>query len=261
MTDDEVPLAGGMGSGGAVVRVGGTVRRPWRPESDAIHAFLGHLEAAGFDGAPRYLGRDEQGRAVLTYIEGDVGVPPFPAWAAGDALLVSVAELQGRLHEASRGFVPPADAQWDRANLPPAGPGSIVCHNDLCVENVVVRDGSAVAFIDFDFAAPNDPLVDIAIAARHWVPFRDPSDLYEDWTGVDQVARFRAFCDAHGLDRERRRQVVEEGVAFLDRALVSMRTRADTGQPLYVSAWEGGYPDQNRRSRAWLAASAQNLVS
>lgn len=261
MTDDEVPLAGGMGSGGAVVRVGGTVRRPWRPESDAVHAFLRHLEAAGFDGASRYLGRDEQGRAVLTYVDGEVGVPPFPAWTAADALLVSVAELQHRLHRASLSFVPPAGARWDRANLPPVRPGAIVCHNDLCVENVVVRDGAAVAFIDFDFAAPNDPLVDIAIAARHWVPFRDPVDLFEDWAAVDQVARFVAFCDAHRLDREQRRQVVDAGVAFLDRALVSMRVRAEAGQPLYVAAWEGGYPDQNRRSRAWLAASAERLVS
>ena len=115
--------------------------------------------------------------AVLTYLEGDVAIPPFPGWAASGALLASVADLQRRLQEAARSFEPPPDAVWDRANLPPAGPGAIVCHNDLCVENVVIRDGVAVAFIDFDFAAPNDPLIDIAIAARHWVPFRDPNDL------------------------------------------------------------------------------------
>lgn len=259
--DVEVPLPGGMGSGGAVVRVGATVRRPWRPETDAVHAFLRHLEAVGFDGAPRFLGTDDQGRAVLTYVDGDVGIPPYPGWAAEEAILVSVAELQRRLHVAARSFVPPPDAAWDRANLPPAGPGAIVGHNDLCVENVVVRDGRAVAFIDFDFAAPTDPLVDIAIAARHWVPFRDPADVHDEWRGIDQVRRFRAFCDAHGLDGTARRQVVAEGVAFLDRALVSMRTRAETGLPLYVAVWEGGYPAQNRRSRAWVETKASELVS
>ena len=261
MTLDEVPLAGGFGSGGAVVRVGDTVRRPWRSESEAVHAFLAHLEAARFDGAPRYLGRDEQGRAILTFVEGDAGVPPYPAWAAGDALLLSVADLQRRLHDAAASFVPAGDAQWDRANLPPAGPGAIVCHNDLCVENVVARDGLAVAFIDFDFAAPNDPLVDIAIACRHWVPFRDPLDLPDDWADVDQVARFRAFCGVHALTAAQRGQVVDAGVAFLDRALVSMRARAESGLPLYVAAWEGGYPDQNRRSWAWLTRQAAALVS
>jgi hypothetical protein len=256
----EEVLPGGMGSGGAVVRVGDTVRRPLGPASNAIHAFLRHLEQVGFDGAPRHLGTDEQGRAVLTFIEGDVGVPPFPAWTADDDLLVSVAELQRQLHEAAQGFVPPPGAQWDRANLPPPGPDAIVCHNDLCVENVVARDGRAIAFIDFDFAAPTDPLIDIAIAARHWVPFRDPIDLDEERVEVDQVTRFGSFCDAHRLDDRQRAQVVQEGIVFLERALGSMRVRAESGQPLYIAAWEAGYPEQNRRSRAWLAANRKRLA-
>jgi hypothetical protein len=55
-----------------VVRVGDTVRRPHHPQSYAIAAYLDHLERQGFQGAPRYLGRDSSGRDVLTFIEGDV---------------------------------------------------------------------------------------------------------------------------------------------------------------------------------------------
>jgi hypothetical protein len=256
-----VPLAGGMGSGGAVVRVGDTVRRPLRPESPAVHTFLHHLERVGFDGAPRHLGTDDQGRAVLTFVPGDVGLPPYPAWAADDELLVSVAELQRRMHEAARSFVVPAGAVWDTANRASPGPGAIVCHNDLCVENVVVRGGRAMAFIDFDFAAPSSPLVDIAIALRHWLPIRDGADLPAAWAGVDQVGRFHAFTAVHGLDRGQRAQVVEHAQDFLDRALVSMKARADRGQELYVAAWEGGYPAQNRRSRAWLDQAGPGLVA
>jgi hypothetical protein len=250
-----------MGSGGAVVRVGSTVRRPWRPWSDAVRVVLEHLEQVGFDGTPRYLGRDEHGREVLTYLEGDVGVPPFPAWVADDELLVSVAELQRRLHDAMRTFVAPEGAAWDTAYLPPAGHDAVVCHNDLCVENVVVQGGRAVGFIDFDFAAPASPLYDITIAARHWVPYRAPEDLDEARAGVDQIARFGRFCDAHGLDRAAREEVVGEGIAFLDRALVAMRARAESGLPLYVATWEQGYPEQNRRSRAWLEREAGRLVA
>jgi Ser/Thr protein kinase RdoA (MazF antagonist) len=260
MTDEEVPLPGGMGSGGAVVRVGNTVRRPLRPESPAVHAFLHHLEEVGFDGAPRHLGTDDQGRAILSYIDGEVGIPPYPAWTASEALLTSVAALQGRLHEAARSFVAPASARWQTANLPEPGPDAIVCHNDLCVENVVTRDGRAVAFIDFDFAAPADPIVDIGIAARHWAPVRDPDDIRDGRMGVDQVRRFRMFCAAHGLDAATRARVVDECLAFLDRALVSMKMRADEGQPLYVVAWNEGYAEQNRRSRRWLEAHASALL-
>ncbi len=262
MTGDEseVLLPGGMGSGGAVVRVGATVRRPLGPQSAAVHAFLGHLEAVGFAGAPRHLGTDAEGRAVLTYIEGEVGLPPFPSWTASEALLVSVAELQGRLHTAARSFVAPRDAWWDRTNLPPLPPQPIVCHNDLCVENVVTNNGQATAFIDFDFAAPTHPLVDIAIAARHWVPVRDPVDLDEGRAHVDQIERFRLFCATHGLGRDERAQVVAECGNFLDRALDSMRSRAAARLPMYVAAWKAGYGEQNRRSRAWLEAHAAELA-
>jgi hypothetical protein len=258
----EIVLDGGMGSGGAVVRVGDTVRRPVRPHSATVAAFLRHLEAAGFHGAPRHLGHDDRGREVLTFIDGDVAVPPFPAWAGADELLAGVARLQRELHTAARGFVPPLDAAWDRPNLPDPGPDAIVCHNDLCVENVVVRDGRVAAFIDFDFAAPNDPHLDVAIAARHWVPVRDPVDLDPGLRGLglDQVARFRAFCDEHGLDGAGREAVVGHLGAFLDRALVSMRLRAESGLEAYQRAWAAGYPEQNRRSRAWLDRHAAALA-
>ena len=54
----EEPLAGGMDSGGSVVRVGDTVRRPIKPQvpAAAVRELLVHLEEVGFDGAPRFLG-------------------------------------------------------------------------------------------------------------------------------------------------------------------------------------------------------------
>ena len=148
---DEVALAGGIGSGGAVVRVGDTVRRPIRPRSAAVAAFLRHLEAVGFEGAPRHLHLDKRAE-VVAFIDGGAAVPALGG--GQEALLLGVARLQRELHAAAATFTPPAGATWDRANLPDAGPGAIVCHNDLCVENVVVRDGRVVAFIDFSNTLP-----------------------------------------------------------------------------------------------------------
>jgi aminoglycoside phosphotransferase (APT) family kinase protein len=248
-----------MGSGGAVVRVGDTVRRPVRTQTAAIDAFLQHLERVGFRGTPRYLGIDEQGREVLSYIEGDVGLPPFPAWVGDEALLRSIARLQRDLHAAARSFEIPAGAVWGRTVGPETDSTAIVCHNDLCVENVVVREGRAVAFIDFDFAAPSDPLLDIAIAARHWVPIRDPVDVDPELRGLDSVARFRTFCDEHELARHGREAVIAHAGAFLDWALESMRIRAESGLEAYRRVWDAGYAAQNRRSRAWLDRNAARL--
>jgi len=188
-----------------------------------------------------------------------VGIPPYPGWVANAELLVSVAELQRRYHDAVASFTPPDDARWNDALASQHGP--VVGHNDLCVENVVARDGRAVAFIDFDFAAPVDPLWDVAIALRHWVPVRDPVDLDEARCDVDQVARFHAYCDVYGVPATDRPRVVEFGLAFLDQAYASMKARADAGLPGYVEAWKAGYAAQNRRSHAWLATNAPALTT
>src|SRR3712207_5306733 len=91
-TESEVLLVGGTANRGRVVRVGDTVRRPQRATSPATHALLRHLADVGFDGAPRFLGVDEQAREVLSYVPGTAITPPYPAWALTDQALVSRSE-------------------------------------------------------------------------------------------------------------------------------------------------------------------------
>ena len=91
LEDAEIPLLGGDMTEG-VVRVGRTVRRPVRPHTAAVHALLRHLDAAGFDGAPRVLGIDANNREVLTYLPGVVARRPRPAFTAADATLAALAE-------------------------------------------------------------------------------------------------------------------------------------------------------------------------
>jgi len=71
----EIPLDGGRVTKG-IVRVGDTVRRPPTFNSPFVHKLLEHLEASGFDAAPRSNGFDEFGRDVFLYIQGDVPMPP-----------------------------------------------------------------------------------------------------------------------------------------------------------------------------------------
>lgn len=72
---DPVSLAGGMGNGGSVVRLGDTVRRPVSPNDQAIRLLLDALSGRGIK-VPKPLGRDEQGRGVFEWIEGEVPVAP-----------------------------------------------------------------------------------------------------------------------------------------------------------------------------------------
>ena len=71
----EQPLSGGNTNSG-VVRIGATVRRGQTAASPAVHQLLRHLEAKGFDGSPRFLGIDAEGREILSFIAGTTGIRP-----------------------------------------------------------------------------------------------------------------------------------------------------------------------------------------
>jgi len=147
MSDEEV-LHGGVANAGAEVRVGDHVLRPSNPHSKSIHRFLGALRSAGFDGASVPVGIDTDGRERLGFIPGDVATPPYPAWAQTDAALGSIARLIRRLHDASVGLDLGATT-WSDEMADPSG-GEVMCHNDVCLENVVIRHGEAIALLDRD---------------------------------------------------------------------------------------------------------------
>jgi hypothetical protein len=204
----DVPLTGGRMTSG-IVRRGAAVLRPTGSWSPAVHEYLRHLESAGFAGAPRLLGV-EGDREVLTYLAGDVAADPgwepghgsrLPAYARTDGALASAARLVRQLHDAARGFAPAA-TQY-RFHPHPPRPGQLVSHGDLGPWNTVYRDGAAVAFIDWDAAAPVDPVTDLAAAAWSFVPLAPPSRLRE--AGFDPLPdlprRLRLFLDAYGLTR------------------------------------------------------------
>src|SRR5262245_61835112 len=213
--EPEQTLRGGVANAGAVTRVGDVVLRPSNPNTPAVHALLRHLHDVGFAAVPEPLGVAPDGRERLGYIPGDVPFPPFPAWSLTDDVLSSTAALLRRFHDAQVGFVVPADAPWSDEMADPLG-GSVICHNDICPENVVFRDGVAVAFLDFDFAAPGRTLHDLAQLAKMWVPL-DTDDDAARWGrgGLDPFRRLRVVADGYGLppDRAEFLDVVRRSIA------------------------------------------------
>jgi len=122
---EEHALTGGNVSTG-VVRIGDTVRKPAGPQTAAVEAFLSYLNAAGFAGAPRTLGRDDAGRHVLEYVPGPTAHDLPPMELDG---LHRVGGLIRELHDLSEGFRPPSDARWDVVIQPDRA--HLVCHQDL----------------------------------------------------------------------------------------------------------------------------------
>lgn len=232
----EVPLSGGNTT--TVVRVGDTVRRTPGAWTPAVHTLLAHLETAGFDAAPRPRGFDEQGREVLSYIDGDAGQYPLgPQWTSYETML-QAARLVRRFHEAQAGFVPPKEARW--RGLAPAGvTAEVVCHNDIAPHNTVLRPDGSLALIDWDFAAPGTRLYDIAHAAWKWVPLYSDIDTAEHgWPPpYDRPGRLRAFADAYGLTATGRAGLVDAIRARIVDTIEGIRRFAEAGEPAFVQIW------------------------
>jgi phosphotransferase family enzyme len=168
----------------------------WSP---AVHALLRHLETKQFAGAPRFLGVDDRGREILSYIDGSGCRRPWvPALRTEDGLAALIGLVKD-FHCAVSSFRPSVDAEWvdGRKAL---DPGQVVCHRDLGPWNTIWRNGQPVAFIDWDFAGPADPLDDLAYIAFFCVPLRDDDHCREcgfDFT-PDRRSRLRLVCEAYG---------------------------------------------------------------
>jgi hypothetical protein len=251
----EDPLWGGTTNKGLVVRAGDTVRRPLRATSAATHALLQHLADVGFDGAPRFLGIDDKGREVLSYLPGQAVTPPYPAWALTDEALDSVADLLRAYHDAASTFDHEGHA-WPRP-VPAKFRGTIVSHNDPNLDNIVFRDGRAVALIDFDLASPGSRVWDVAMAARLWAPLRPDRDIHDRRRGR-ALTRLRRFVAAYGLGDIDRALIPEAVLRNHDWCYDVVRDGAESGHAGFGAYWQGA-ADRADRTRRWYIHNVRLL--
>jgi hypothetical protein len=213
----EISLAGGGRT--TVGRRGGVVYRPVEPWTPAVHALLRHLEAVGFDAAPRLVGTgiSPDGREQTTFIPGTFHQPgPFT-----DAGLVELGSLVRRLHQATATFVPPADAVWfdwhGREWTSPTGGGRIVSHCDLAPWNVVIRDDLPVGLIDWEFAGPVEEMV--ALAQVCWLNVKLHDDVVAETEGLPPLAvrarQLRLLVDAYEMPAAQRHLLVQAMIEFV----------------------------------------------
>ena len=189
---DEVFLSGGRITSG-VVRVGNTVRRPRKPVSSSVSLLLRHFEMKGCSAVPRYLGTDEQGRDMFTYIPGSVGKWQFYS----DDTIRLAGRLLRAFHDATTG-----------SELLLGKP--VMCHHDPGPNNFVFQGSRPIAFIDFDMIAPGERLEDLGYMAWSWCisanENRQPVETQATQVGI--------LASAYGIDAVERRSLFD---SILDR--------------------------------------------
>jgi len=132
-----------------------------------------------FPFAPRFLGMDEQGREILSYLEGEIW--PDSGSGLSDDQLEQAARAIRRYHDATVG-----------SSL--AQGSEIVAHHDLGPHNTIFQDGHLVGFIDWDDAAPGTRLRDLANAVYNYVDVSHWSNQEAN----EQARRIRLMCVAYG---------------------------------------------------------------
>ncbi len=245
----------------AVWRRGDVVVRETGAWTPAVHTLLRHLADVGFAAAPRLLGSgiDADGHETLTYIEGEF-TQPGP-WSLDGA--AAVGALLRRLHDATAWYRPPADATW----YPWFGRAlgdepRVIGHCDAAPWNIVARDGLPVALIDWDFAGPVDPLIELAQAC--WLNAKLYSDDVAATEGLPPLAErarhLRAIVDGYGLPREQRAGFVDLMIEFAIHATANEADdfnltpdSVDTNA-IWSLAWRA-------RSAAWMLRHRATLVN
>jgi hypothetical protein len=257
----EIELPAGDVTAG-VVRIGDTVRRPHQDSSERVAGYLRHLEAVGFDGAPRYLGIDAQGRDVLTYLAGDVPGAPVDAWAAADEVLPGVARLLRRLHEASAGYAPALHPLPPGRPAPvfPADEPQIFAQRDVTPQNTVFRSGVPWGLIDFDLCDWTTRSLDLANTAAHWVPMSDPVDRAPVYADIDVVRRLRLLLDAYGRDAVSAEQFLRACELRFANSYAVMRWSAEHLGGGWARMWAEGVGEVITRRASWFASVRDDLA-
>ncbi|MEV4218505.1 phosphotransferase [Nonomuraea sp. NPDC049725] len=237
------------GNDGGAIRIGATVRRAARAWTPAVHELLRHLERKGFAGAPRALGYDEQGREVLTFLEGETlgNRLVWPEWTRTEEALRQVARWLRDYHAAVADFTPPPDARWRVGGQ--WSPGQIIGHNDASPFNAAWHEGRLSGFFDWDFAGPVDAESDLAWTALSWVPLhaRRVAEL-EGFRAFDRRAeRLRIFLDAYGWHGDPA-VIVREIQARMSARARDIRAGAVGGDPLYAKLLRQGRAEDMDRA-------------
>ena len=245
---DERVFDGGSENHGAVVRVGNTVRRPRGAGCEVVEALLEHLERLGFEGSPRFLGIDQQGRQILEYLDGSAHrSPPWQHDDAANAVeLGRLASWLRRLHDATAGFAPPVGARPRRA-LPLLG--DVWTHGDVGYSNVVYRHRQLVGLIDWEFAAPShrccDPAALLAVSVRGPRPDVDDNSRRAAATRLAATA----IAAGYGMTNDEVQALPEMAATILDDAR-AFQGESMSDEDRHRSAW---------RSR-WLRDNTDYLV-
>lgn len=231
-------------------RRGEVVHREAGPWSPTVVRLLRHLEAVGFDSAPRVVGSgfDELGRETVSFVHGWSAHPgPWP-----EAVLPVIGRTLRDLHHATADFDRGAGGWQPWFGRALGDQDQVIGHCDTGPWNILVsNDNTAVTFIDWETAGPVDPLVELAQtcwlnAQLHDEPVAHIQGLADPKT---RAVHLKLMLDGYELSTAQRARLVDLmiDVAITDAAEQAREVALNdtTSEQLWAISWRA-------RSAAWM---------
>lgn len=227
-----------------VYRVGDTVRRELKPDSPKIHKLLNHLHNKGFNYAPKFLGIDEKGREILSFIEGESGNYPLKDYMWSDDVLIEIAKMIRLYHDSVSDFS--FDDSWQSIDNTPQQ-FEVLCHNDFAIYNIVFNHERPRGIIDFDVAGPGPRLWDIAYTlytcvplSRYYLSETGEKVYYNSLLHADRVKRrVKLFFESYGEEIEQ--DYLEMVLLRLDGLCKTIIRKADEGDTAFQKMIDEGH--------------------
>lgn len=259
---DKQILSGGRE--GKILRETDCVVRPGKVWTPYVQDFLRYLHEAGFTCVPRPYGIREDGRELVSFVEGEVFHAALPDALFNDGVLSDAAKLLRRYHDAGAAYVERLSGEepW---MLPARKPAEVMCHGDFAPYNVTFLDGRVYGIIDFDTVHPGTRLWDLAYAIYRWVPFMAPANPEHRGDLAGQLRRLRLFADSYGMTEAERRDLPKAMIERLQSLISYMETEAAGGNEDMRKNIEAGHLTLYRRDIAYFeengTAMTESLLS
>lgn len=218
-----------------VVRIDNTVRRSVGSNSEFSHAVLKLLEAKGYGHAPRFLGIDEKGREILTFMAGEVHHGEMN-WT--DAQLIKVVQMLKDFHDATAGSELTEGSE-------------VVCHNDVAPWNTILENEVPIAFIDFDDVSPGNRADDLAYMIWTFL------ELGSEVSGSVQAKRIQTISEGYGFSD--RRKLIDAVLEQQERILAKREQLAKDAPDQEAREFSACRLDIIRSEIGWVKANRNIL--
>lgn len=190
--------------------------------SETIHKLLIHVRNKGINWIPESFGINEDGKHVLSYIEGMVPEDTLN-WLWKEDLLIDIATRLRQWHDATEDF----KCENETWLLENDEPNEVICHSDFAPYNCVFENKKFKGLIDFDVCAPGSRLWDIVYTVYRFVPILPQEKLKPNYdispfNRDEMFQRLNLFLESYSMSETKFLYKSTEVLKLLTKRLIAI---------------------------------------